>query len=62
MSAMTSCTVGLAMSWVVEANSRLQIVSIMCFLQAGWRLRPVPLTDFVISSVPADEAGVGGHR
>lgn len=57
--AMTSCAIGLAMLSVVDANtSTLQIVSIMCFFGLAGGLGLVPLTDIVMASVPADEAGV----
>jgi predicted MFS family arabinose efflux permease len=59
VTAMTSCAIGLAMLSVVDANtSTLQIVSIMCFFGLAGGLGLVPLTDIVMSSVPADEAGV----
>jgi len=59
VTAMTSCAIGLAMLSVVDANtSTLQIVSIMCFFGLAGGLGLVPLTDIVMASVPAEEAGV----
>lgn len=59
VTAMTSCAIGLAMLSAVDANtSTLQIVSIMCFFGLAGGLGLVPLTDIVMASVPADEAGV----
>jgi len=59
VTAMSSCAIGLAMLSVVDANtSTLQIVSIMCFFGLAGGLGLVPLTDIVMASVPAEEAGV----
>lgn len=59
VTAMTSCAIGLAMLSSVDAStSTLQIVSIMCFFGLAGGLGLVPLTDIVMASVPADEAGV----
>ena len=59
VAAMMSCASGLCMLSLVDADtSTLQIVATMCFFGLAGGLGLVPLTDIVMSSVPAHEAGV----